>query len=235
MPLFRNTFWTNLSCGLMSKLKKSTLTGAARNNSGRICHVMFPGCHVCLDLFHAVQRVTREVSKRQKGSKAACTAFSLCFCGEGRKDHVRSDVSRTAEPNVLWQRVRDWVRNYRAHANVAVRQAIADLKEHSECLFEQWFSGSQNDECLHRFLNAATSFRRCTPDYMRGLISCLVHRWNKRKFARAWAKPEAIGITKDYLRDLAPHFARCMDNHCEIPDDWLGVRGVAGDELLGGW
>ena len=149
MPLFRNTFWTNLSCGLMSKLKKSTLTGAARNNSGTICHVMFPGCHVCLDLFHAVQRVTREVSKRQKGSKAACTAFSLCFRGEGRKDHVRSDVSRTAEPNVLWQRVRDWVRNYRAHANVAVRQAIADLKEHSECLFEQWFSGSQNDECLH--------------------------------------------------------------------------------------
>ena len=94
-------------------------------------------------------------------------------------------------------------------------------------------SGAVGVYCLHvLYAPVLPSFQRCIPDYMPGLISCLVHRWNKRKFAGAWAKPEAIGITKDYLRDLAPHFACCMDNHREISDNRLNVRGVAGEELL---
>ena len=55
----------------------------------------FPDAHLCLDLFHAIQRVVREISKKKKGSATAAKAFGMCFRGPGDKKFVRSESSRT--------------------------------------------------------------------------------------------------------------------------------------------
>ena len=39
----------------------------------------FLDAHLCLDLFHAIQRVVREISKKKKGSATAAKAFGMCF------------------------------------------------------------------------------------------------------------------------------------------------------------
>ena len=50
---------------------------------------LFPDAKILLDLFHAVQRVVREISKKKQGSKVAAKAFGACFRGEGDKTVTR--------------------------------------------------------------------------------------------------------------------------------------------------
>ena len=69
----------------------------------------FPDAHLFLDLFHAIQRVIREISKTKKWSSTAAKAFAMCFRGTtyhaSAQDHsvtrlsVRTDVIKEAAAN----------------------------------------------------------------------------------------------------------------------------------------
>lgn len=97
----------------------------------------FPNAKVLLDLFHAVQRVVREISKKQKGSAIAAKAFGTCFRGEGDKTVTRAENSRTAtfdtnkSDNVV-TRMRHWKRTFSPLVNQKVSAEIDKLeREHS--------------------------------------------------------------------------------------------------------
>ena len=186
----------------------------------------FPDAHLCLDLFHAIQRVVREISKKEKGSATAAKAFGMCFRGTGDKNHVRSETSRTqtfddSEPDNVRERVSLWKKTFGYHVNSKVRAEVAkQLDNHPDCLFPQHYSGTQLNECLHRLLNALTSMRTASAPYMENVLTYLIHLFNVKKFTKAWAHPEKLGITHDHLRKLAPPFAACLECNMPIPTRW---------------
>ena len=189
---------------------------------------LFPDAKILLDLFHAVQRVVREISKKKQGSKVAAKAFGACFRGEGDKTVTRSEKSRTATfdtetPDNVVTRMRHWKRVFAHLVNQEVRKEIAKLEDkHSECLYPQHYAGTQINECLHRLLNAVTRFRSASPHYVEGLLTYILHLYNARKFTATWKKTCSGkgGMTKGQLTAIAPHFAACCEANCDIPTTW---------------
>ena len=183
----------------------------------------FPDAQLCLDLFHAIQRVVREISKKKKGSATAAKAFGMCFRGPREKKFVRSESSRTqtfdeSQPDNVPERMAHWKKLFGYHVNSKVRAEIAKLlMNHRDCLFPQHYSGTQLNESLHRLLNALTRMRTACATYMEAVLTYLIHLFNVKKFTKAWANPQKFGLTHDQLRKIAPLFAACLECNMQIP------------------
>ena len=145
---------------------------------------IFSGVEVKLDLFHAVQRFVKTLSKKDSKSFQISREFGLIFRDDGDFGSVRTKV--TPSPEILNKHLNTFLESWNGLLKRESIEAIERLRNHINkgCLsFISPGCGTEENERLHKFLNSLflCSATVLSPQLALAVLSYSFYAWNKKR------------------------------------------------------
>lgn len=175
----------------------------------------FDDVEVKLDVFHAVQRLSKALSKKHPYFYNCLQDFRLVFRSKG--DNGPQRTKPTPSPSVLVNHLEFFIRKWNVITDedkgplftLAVTAELENLKKHMErgCLsgIPPHF-GTNRNENLHRSLNKRLSGNRIGVELAVAVIATFFHAWNQRRSGE-----ENISTVASFLRTLTDNIQKCTD------------------------
>ena len=158
--------------------------------AAKLREVFGPTVHIKLDLFHAVQRLTKAMCHQHKDYHRATADLRLCFRETGDADHERRRP--TSAPDVMRTKLLQFQQRWSTLDDEATPLLKADFNEDLQRLLVHvqrgclagippgW--GTSRNERLHRLLNnSAANVPRIGPELMDSLLTVIFYAWNKKR------------------------------------------------------
>ena len=165
---------------------------------------IFPNVPVKLDLFHAIQRVVKEVPKRKSLSKEFGNDFGLIFCKSNDIGNKRT--KSTPQPKVILNNVEKFITKWKNAKNSdsssvlskKVMSEINNLKRHitKGCLSGiDVGCGTNRDERLHREMNKILSSNRLGVELAHAKLNKLFMKENKKRdCTNSWPTASELNV-----------------------------------------
>ena len=158
--------------------------------SSLLADVLGPHVQVKLDVFHAVQRLTKCMDKQHPHYHRATSDLRLCFRHPMDKGTERTQC--TASADVMRERLLDFQTRWGSNSCEEMPVLLSDFQHELNCLLKHVDNkclenippgyGTSRNERLHRTLNnSAANVPRIGPQLMDALLTLIFYAWNRRR------------------------------------------------------
>ena len=159
------------------------------NVRGKLSEIFGPDITVKLDLFHAVQRLTRKLPKKHPMIHLCTNDFRLVFRSPADLGHTR--MNSTADSDTILLNMDQFVMKWKEcekMLNVPAMKEIESLKVHVKkgCLSGLPIgAGTNKNERLHRHLRPHFSHTRLGLPMALSCMTIILHQYNEKKLGAA--------------------------------------------------
>lgn len=174
----------------------------------KLCSVFGEDTLVKLDIFHAVQRISKTLNRAHPHYMTALRDLRFCFRQENDTGKIRT--KETPDRQKMLQNVDIFKQSWGSTVFTASSQpALERLKIHIQkgCLEHiPPGAGTNRNERLHRMLNnSAAAVPHIGPELMQALLSVMFYAWNHSRVSTRPCKPMWIQSKKSKSHNISMH------------------------------